>query len=173
MVENRTGSTEADAAQGYGRTWKRVAGMLGQLAPLGIESVGRLALKFHIPDGKYRQQVFALEDTGDGVIYVYLPDVTALAITRKVIKGPEVDGHTYLVVASGTKIELESISADSKEAAAFCKPMLGWGRKALRVKLAVIADETQLQTVEQLCELAAEGWAAQVAAQQANVPPVK
>lgn len=172
MVESRTGAIEGDASQGYGKSWKRIAGMLGRLAPVGVESVGRLALKFHIPDGKYRQQVFALEE-GNGMISVYLPDVSAAAVAKKIIEGPEADGKTYRIPGSSQTIALELISSDLQEAPNFCKAMLGWGRKALKVTMTPIADETQLRTVERLCELAAEGWAEKLAQHQQQATAAK
>ena len=172
MVETRTGAAEGDAAQGYGKSWKRIAGMLGRMAPVGVESVGRLALKFHIPDGKYRQQVFALEE-GNGMISVYLPDVSAAAISKKIIETAEGDGKTYRIPGTSQTIVLELISSDLQEAPSFCKPMLGWGRKALKATLTPIADETQLRAVERLCELAAEGWAGREQVVPAPATPAK
>lgn len=159
-VEKHVELCEADAAHGYGRWWKRLAGTLGALAPFAIETAGHQALKFHIPDGKYRQQVFALEDGGQGRVFVYLPDIVALAVSRNLFKGPTGEGHTYAVVGEpGTQLDLELISSDSKDAPPFCKPMLGWGRRAIRTSVSVIADEKQVRALEKLCALAAETWA--------------
>jgi len=47
--------------------------------------VGQQVVKFHIADGKYKQQVFALEDTRQGTIAVYLPDVLKTALERKIL----------------------------------------------------------------------------------------
>jgi hypothetical protein len=164
-VEKHVELCEADAAQGHGRRWKRIAGMLGQLAPHAIETAGHQAVKFHIPDGKYRQQVFALEDAGTGMIYIYLPDITASAVVKKLLKPVGADGRTYGVVgdASG-HVELEVVTSDAQEVPAFCKPMLGWGRRALKTGVSVNADEKQVRVVERLCELAAESWAAKLEA---------
>jgi hypothetical protein len=159
-VEKHAELCEADAAQGYGRWWKRVAGMLGKLAPHAIETAGHQAVKFHIPDGKYRQQVFALEDLGTGMIYVYLPDVTAAAVSKKILKAVGPDGRTYAVNGDAEgKVDLEVVTSDAKEVPAFCKPMLGWGRRALKTGISVNAEEKQVRVLEKLCELAAETWA--------------
>jgi hypothetical protein len=164
-VEKHAELCEADAAQGYGRWWKRIAGMLGKLAPHAIETAGQQAVKFHIPDGKYRQQVFALEDVGTGMIYVYLPDVTAAAVTKKILKTVGADGRTYAVVGDAEgKVDLEIVTSDAKEVPPFCKPMLGWGRRALKTGVAVNAEEKQVRVVEKLCELAAEAWAGRAVA---------
>src|SRR4051794_33622799 len=85
-VEKHAELCEGNADLAFGKCWKRLAGGLGKLAPHAIETAGHQALKFHIPDGKYRQQVFALEDHCDGWVRVYLPDVTAAAVERKILK---------------------------------------------------------------------------------------
>ena len=156
---------QSDASQGFGRCWKRMAGMLAQLAPHAIETAGHQALKFHIPDGKYRQQVFALEDLGSGAIYVYLPDIVAAAIARKILRPGAADGHTYSVAGDAEmKIELQLVTSDGADVPGFCKPMLGWGRRALKATLSVNAPEKQVRVLEKLCELAAESWAGQAGA---------
>src|SRR5690606_5717008 len=87
-------------------------------------------------------------------------DITAAAVLKKLLKPVGPDGRTYGVVgdASG-HVELEVVTSDGTEVPAFCKPMLGWGRRALKTGLAVNADEKQVRLVERLCELAAESWA--------------
>ncbi len=158
-VEKHAELCEADAGQGYGRWWKRLAGVLGKLAPFAIETAGHQALKFHIPDGKYRVQVFALEDNGQGRIFVYMPDISALAVSKKLVKAGA-DGHTYSIVGEAdTRLDLEVITSETKDAPVFCKPMLGWGRRAIRTSVSVIGDERQVNALEKLCGLAAEAWA--------------
>lgn len=159
-VERHVEICEADATQGYGRRWKRLAGMLGKLAPHAIETSGHQAVKFHIPDGKYRQQVFALADAGTGTIFVYLPDVSAVAVTKKILKAAANDGRTYESAGDATThLELELVTSEAEEVPSFCKPMLGWGRRALKAGITSGADEKQFRVVEKLCELAAESWA--------------
>jgi hypothetical protein len=158
-VEKHAELCEADAGQGYGRWWKRLAGSLGKLAPFAIETAGHQALKFHIPDGKYRVQVFALEDAATGRVVVYLPDIAALAVTNKLVK-PSTDGHTYQIAGDGeVNLDLEVITSETKDAPVFVKPMLGWGRRAIRTSVSVIGDERQVVALERLCGLAAEAWA--------------
>src|SRR6266478_2170649 len=68
-----TADAEPDAA--HAALWRRLATMLFGLAPLPIQTVGHSAVLFFVPDGKYRMQMFALEDQSDGRIALYLPDV--------------------------------------------------------------------------------------------------
>jgi hypothetical protein len=167
-VEKHVESCEADANLRNGDLWKRIAGGLGTLAPFAIETVGQHAVKYHIPDGKYRQQVFALEDARTGTLVVYIPDILAKAADRKLLTPASPgDAQTYIVGDnSADRIHLEIVTAESKDIT-HCKAMLGWGRRALRTTLGVNATEKEIRTVERLCELAAEAWADQ------PVPPVK
>jgi hypothetical protein len=156
-VDKHVELCSADAALGYGRHWKRLAGMLARLAPHMVEVTGA-ALKFHLADGKYRLQVFALEDTRQGVIRVFMPDVAALAVKRGLLRTPE--GRTFPVAGdAGTRLELEEVNAETKDLPEFCRAMLGWGRKAVHTSIPSAAEEKHVRAVERLCELAAEKWA--------------
>ena len=152
-----------DAALGFGECWKRVVGMLGRLAPDLVEAAGT-SLKFSIVDGKYRRQVFAIDDQRKGLIQVYLPDVLAAAQTAGLIGVAEA-GTVGVKGDIKTRIPLDVITADTKDIPDCCKPMLGWGRRALRFEITVAGDDTQVKMIEKLCVLAAEAWAG------AAVPP--
>ena len=158
-IEKHLEICETDATLGYGKLWKHLAGFLARLAPYAIEASGQQIVKFYIPDGKYRVQVFALEDSRKGSLNIYMPDITAGAVTRKLIKAIESEGQIYAVVGDAhARIDLQPITTDTPELPDFCKPMLGWGRRALRTTLTTTATEKQIRAVERLCELAAEGW---------------
>jgi len=157
-VEKHMEHCANDATLNHGQLWKRLAGGLGSLAPFSTETVGQHALKYFIPDGKYRQQVFSLEDSCTGTIVVYLPDVLARA-TESTLIAPGPDSQSFLVGHDHPElIHLEVITAEAKEIGN-CKAMLGWGRRALRTILAVDASEKQIRAVERLCEFAAQAWA--------------
>jgi hypothetical protein len=148
----------ADAALGQGELWKRLAGGLARLADYQTESLGQQVVKFYIADGKYRQQVFALEDTRQGTIAVYLPDVVALAIAQKILAGTPIAG-CFKVIGGDVELHLAPLDAETRDLTAF-KAMVGWGRHALRADLNTFAKEKQVRAVERMCELAAEKWAA-------------
>src|SRR5439155_13918638 len=118
---------------------------------------------FFIPDGKdgkYRMQVFALEDQRDGKILLYLPDVVADAIKGGVLGKPaparraEVDASAFFAVGpapaehlaypirahKGEFLEIEALdSTNTPDPPAPVTHMLGWNRKALRVTLPTVA----------------------------------
>ncbi|HEY4328412.1 MAG TPA: hypothetical protein VGN88_01650 [Phycisphaerae bacterium] len=161
LITKHDEASEADAAQGFGTLWKRLVACLGTLAPHATEMSGQYAAKFHIPDGKYRQQVFALEDNKLGMIIVYLPDIVELAIKKKILAPAVAAGRVYKVQGDATgQIQLDLVTAETRDMTV-CKAMVGWGRRALRVDLPVLANEKQIGVVESLCELAAESFAAQ------------
>ena len=160
-VEKHDELTGGDAAEGFGSLWKRLAGGLGRLATHEIEMVGAQSVKYHIADGKYRLQVFALEDTRKGTISVYLPNIVDRAIEKNILLAGSAD-RTYKIVGGDDSVQLELITAETRDMT-LCKAMVGWGRQALKVNVSVTAKEKHVRTVELLCELAAEAWAAKSA----------
>src|SRR5688500_12885555 len=60
--------------------WQRLACSLMTLAPFAAKLIGKQTLQIYIADGKYRMQVFALEDLQDGDFTVYCPDVLDQAV---------------------------------------------------------------------------------------------
>lgn len=147
---------EAEGAEGHGELWKRLAGGLGKLAGHATEMLGQQSVKFHIADGKYKQQVFALEDTKEGTIVLYLPDVVQAAKERKILAAGSLP-RSFKIIGTEQVLELEQIDAATPDLTV-CKAMVGWGRRALRVDLSAQAKEQRIRAVEMLCELAAETW---------------
>lgn len=155
-MEKHDERCESEGLQNNSDLWKRLAGSLGKLAGHATEVFGQQTVKFHIADGKYKLQVFALEDTRLGTIVIFLPDVLKLALKRKILAA-SAKPHLYKVLGGDAQLQLEPINADTKDLTA-CKGMVGWGRQALRADLGVDADEKQVHAVEMLCGLAAEKW---------------
>jgi hypothetical protein len=123
-------------------------------------------VKFHIPDGKYRLQVFAMEDTRQGTIVVYLPNVVDLAIERHLLLPGGANRMFKIAKDEDDPIQLELITAETPDMTV-CKAMVGWGRRALKITISVQAKPKRLRTVELLCELAAEAWTGGAVAAQA------
>src|SRR6185436_11808825 len=109
--------------------WRRLATRLGSLAPLPWRAEGMDTVLFYVPDGKYRMQVFALEDRRDGVIQLYLPNVLAEAVKKKLVSK---NGEQYTAGgAKGSPIEVHSMDAtNTPDPPQHVKHMIGWNRKA-------------------------------------------
>jgi len=169
-VEKHLAACDAEGGPGHGRLWRRIAVALHKLAPYSAQTIGQHAVQFFIPDGKdgkYKMQVFALEDKRDGFLRVFLPDVLAEAVKQKILaKAPRSAGaaegpHGYLIVGTkGEILEVESLdNSNTADPPAHFKHMLGWNRKALRVSLPAVAANAQAAATEAMCAIAAKAWA--------------
>src|ERR1700712_1080440 len=69
-IERHLTACDAEGDPRHGVLWRRIACALGTLAPLAIQTIGEHAMQFFVADGKYRMQVFALEDARDGSIHI-------------------------------------------------------------------------------------------------------
>jgi hypothetical protein len=87
-IEKHLAALDAQPHPAHGQLWRRLAVSLRKLAPMPVQTVGQHAVQFYIADGKYRMQVFALEDAKDGRLKIYLPDVTAEAIKAGLLTKP-------------------------------------------------------------------------------------
>jgi hypothetical protein len=170
-VEKHLAVCDAEGGPGHGRLWRRIAVALHKLSPHSAQTIGQHAVQFFIPDGKdgkYKMQVFALEDKRDGFLRVFLPDVLAEAVKAKILaKAPRSAGggaegpHGYLIVGTkGEVLEVESLdNSNTADPPAHFKHMLGWNRKALRVSLPAVAANAQAAATEAMCAIAAKAWA--------------
>jgi hypothetical protein len=154
-AERRVAVLEADAGPALAALWRQLACTLMTLAPHAAKFVGKQTAQFYVADGKYRMQVFALEDLQDGAMTIYAPDVTAEAVKVGLLAPSGHDEHTYVIHASGEPLRVEALDRDSLNPGAHFKDMTGWNRKALRITLPPAASPAQVEAAEMLCALAA------------------
>jgi hypothetical protein len=164
-IEKHLAACDAEPTSAHGRMWRRLATALGELVPVAMQFAGNNSWKFYIPDGKYRMQVFALEDSFDGILRVYLPDVLNEAVKTKILAKTPVP-QTYAIDGSATQLKIESLGvAEASAAPPHYQHMLGWNRKAIRLNLPTAkADEKLYAAVQALAQLAAKSWASPAAA---------
>jgi hypothetical protein len=145
----------AQADAGRARVWQRLACGLMTLAPLA-KFTGTDAVEFYVPDGRYRMQVFALEDLRDGGVTVYCPDVLADAVAAGLLADT---GHpepgAYAVAAAGEPLHVEALDGSAAGPHAHVKNLTNWSRRAVRVALPPSASDAQVEVVELLCAIAA------------------
>jgi hypothetical protein len=140
--------------------WQRLACTLMTLAPHAAKLIGKQTLQIYIADGKYRMQVFALEDLQDGKFTVYAPDVLLEAIdlgllSRRPTPFPPASADQFLIEPSKEPLEIKQLDKNTPGAPAHFKDMMGWNRKALRIILTATPSVAQVQTTELLCALGA------------------
>jgi hypothetical protein len=187
-IQRHLTAVDAEAGPAHGRLWRRLAVTLRKLAPLAVQTVAQQAVQFFVADGKYRMQVFTLEDKRDGMLQVYLPDVLDAAFRAKILAKPSKRAATastrskpsngiplggpldapagviaveYPITAkAGESLRIEALdNHNSPEPPPHVRHMLGWNRKALRITLSANGSPAQAAAVEALCELAAKSWA--------------
>ena len=159
-VEKHLAACDAEATPDHGRLWRRLALGLRRLGPFRPQTTGYRAVQFFVADGKYKMQLFALEDPRDGTLVVYATDAVAAAVQAGILRGPVAgkdDPHRYEVCAMpGVTITIEPLTAENSPTAPdYYKHMLGWNRKAVRITLPTNATPSQILASELLYELAA------------------
>jgi hypothetical protein len=135
--------------------WQQLASNLMALAGHSAK-VNRQppSAQFFTIDGKYRMQVFAIEDDQGGELRVYCADVLDQAVKEGILVLQEGAGNFgYRVSDSGDPLMIEPLDRDSTNPAPGFKDMIGWNRKAIRVILPVSATESQIAAVNSLCAL--------------------
>jgi hypothetical protein len=170
-AERRVAALEAEGDPGRVALWKRLACTLMSLAPLAAKFVGKQTVQFYIADGKYRMQVFALEDLQNGVMTIYCPDVVAEATKAGIVAAAAgFPPYMHSIVSTQEMLNVEPLDKNSANMAAHFKDMVGWNRKALRITLPGSASKSQVETAELLCAIAAGHFPAAPAAGEVAVP---
>ena len=153
--------TALDAEPVHATLWRRVATALATLAPHAASTTGQQAVQFFVADGKYRMQVFALEDLRDGKLMIYAVDALDEAGSAELLGKPPKDNPSIhpIIAAMGEMLSVELLTAaNTPNPSAFFKHMLGWNRKAMRITLPVGSSDAQITAAESLCAIAAAKW---------------
>ena len=147
----------------HAQLWRRLASAMMTLAPHFAKTDGQQRVRFFVPDGPYRMQVFALEDLRDGVLSVYLGDALdeaiaagLIAVQKSVASIEPGQPIEYLLPESHESLAIVRLSNDSHVPAAFYKDMLGWNRRAAHITLPVMASDAQADAAEKLLIMGAK-----------------
>jgi hypothetical protein len=159
VQRHETACEEVDPS--HAALWRRLICRLATLAPHAVRAMGQHTLQFFIADGKYRQQVFALDDHRDSKIVVYCPDVLELALSEGVLLPPPdaAEPRAYGIPGGRGVLYIERLdSVNTTNPDASFKFMLGWNRRALRTTLLSTATPQQAIAAERLWSLAGRDW---------------
>lgn len=154
-AQRRVEVLEAEADPSRVRLWERLTCDLMTLASHAAKLVGRQMIQFYVADGKYRMQVFALEDLQDGQFTIYCPDVLQEAIEAGLLAPAEEGDPNLHQLKAGGLLYIESLDGKSLNSAPHYKDMVGWNRKALRIVLPPSASPAQVEATTLLCAIAA------------------
>jgi hypothetical protein len=156
-VDRHLALADAEPEPEHGKLWRRIARSLFTLSPHAVTTIGQQALMFFVADGKYRMQVFAIEDPRDGRILVYTGDVLKEAAKAGILSPPGKGDASAGHIIGGDKNQrllVEALDANNTpNPHPWYKNMLGWGRKALRITLPVKASKEQISAAEQLAAI--------------------
>lgn len=161
-AERRVAVLDAQPDAAHAALWQRLACTLMTLAPHAAKLVGKQTLQIYIADGRYRKQVFALEDLHDGKFTIYCPDVLDQAIRCGLLappppaSAPGLGPDDYATLPAGHALRVERLDAKSPHAAAHFKDLTGWNRTALRITLPPSPAPEQLEAAELICAIAAQ-----------------
>ena len=175
-AEKRVAALEAEGSTEGARLWRRLACSLMTLAPHAAKLVGKQTVQFYVADGKYRMQVFALEDLQDGNFTVYCPDVLGEAVGAGVLVPPPVGAapggaSVYAAGGSAETLRVDRLDKDSLNPKAHFKDLTGWNRKALRITLPPSPSAAQVEATEMVCAMAAQHFVRGVPAD--GTPPTR
>ena len=159
-AEKHVAACETGPVPTHAKLWKRIVTTLMSLSSNLAKVNGQQSIQFYVPDGKYRKQVFAIEDLRKDSISVFCNDVLEDAVKLKIIKpikGNDDDELShYAIPGSSDTLTIEKLNGQTANPAEFFKHMIGWHREAIRITLPLNATEAQVETALTLCALNAE-----------------
>ena len=160
-------SEQSDARRA--EAWRRLAALMFSLAPARPRSVQR-ALQFYIPDGKYQQQVFALDDAVDGTLVACCEDILDASIDAKVLAPVKGEPQRFLVMGTPQAIVIERLDGKTENPPVYCSAMTGWNRRALKITLPAGLSEHQQRAAELMVALSSSRWGGAAIAASMPVP---
>ena len=166
-VERHVTACDAEGDPAHSSNYRRLVSALAGLAPHAAKTHGQQAVQIYVPDGKYRMQVFALQDQRDGVIIIYTDDVLDVAVKAGLLNGPhEVaeQNNSYRLPNGVDSIKVDQLDGKTANPSPFFKDMLGWNRRAIRITLPANATSAQVKAAETLCAIGAKKWQGKIEA---------
>jgi hypothetical protein len=157
-VERHITAIEEVSTRGHAKLWKKLATRMMALAPHSAKANGQQSMQFYIADGKYRMQLFALEDLRDGNIQVYATDALDDAVKAGIVSKPKAadPADTFRIGSGKETLVIERLDGKAVNPSPFFKDMLGWNRRAAHIALPVTATDGQADAVDRLLVLAAK-----------------
>ena len=156
-IERHLAAIEEQSTKAHAKLWKKLATQMMTMAPHSAKANGQQSMQFYIQDGKYRMQIFALEDLRDGTVHVYAADAVDEAVKEGAMQKPKPadEADQYKLPGTTDLLIVERLDGKVSNPAPFYKDMLGWNRRAVHVALPAMASDLQVAAVEKLLFLGA------------------
>jgi hypothetical protein len=157
-IERHIAAIEELSTKNHAKLWKRLAVAMMSMAPHSAKANGQQSMQFYIQDGKYRMQIFALEDLRDGTVHVYAADALEEGIKAGLFTKAKPGDEPNELRMPGTTdtLNVERLDGKVSNPAPFYKDMLGWNRRAVHIALPVMASDVQADTACKLLVLGAK-----------------
>jgi hypothetical protein len=151
-VERHVAAVEEQSTRAHAKLWKRMATAMMTLASHSAKANGQQSMQFYIQDGKYRMQIFALEDLRDGKVHLYATDALDDAVKSGALAKPKAsdEPNAYHLPHGKETLTVERLDGKVSNPAPFYKDMLGWNRRAVHVILPAMATDAQADAAEKL-----------------------
>jgi hypothetical protein len=145
-IERHITAVEELSTKGHAKLWKRLAVAMMSMAPHSAKANGQQSMQFYIQDGKYRMQIFALEDLRDGSVHVYAADAVDEATKGGLFAKAKPGDEPNELRLTGTTdtLNVERLDGKVSNPAPFYKDMLGWNRRAIHIMLPNTATDAQI-----------------------------
>ncbi len=134
--------------------WRRMAVKLFSLAGHSAKLNAQESIQFYIADGKYRMQMWSLEDNKSGELTIHCRDVLDDILKKKLIGKPDPKTpNRYPVGDAGETLVIERVLPQAAEHPAAFRDLMSWGRKCMRIDLPVNASTKLLDIVDEILDL--------------------
>src|SRR5262245_50297629 len=115
-ADRHIATCEAEPDSRHAVLWRRLMCMLATLATHSVKLNGRQSAQFYVADGKYRMQVFALEDLCDGNVNLYCGDVIKEAKAAGILRDPRGGGANdkqFVVQGATETLTIEALNGQT------------------------------------------------------------
>ncbi len=138
--------------------WKRTCARLMTLAGHSAKVNSKEFIQFYAADGKYRTQVFAMQEIEPGVLTIHTRDVLDALLEKKILlksKTTDAPNHYRLPKTDDTLV-VERVLAQVAEHPVAFRDLLSWNRKCMRIDIPLGASSEMLTQVDRVFELSAK-----------------
>ncbi len=145
-----------DAAEpARGKLWRKLAASLLTLSGHSAKVNPSESVQFYTADGKYRMQIFALQDNQPGELTIHCRDVIDTLLEKKLLRKPKnaESPHRYGVAGADDGIVVERVLAQAAEHPQAFRDLLSWNRKCMRIDLPVTASNELLDKLAEILKV--------------------
>ncbi len=147
-AEKRSAAMEGDPARQ--RLWQHLAARLLALAGHSAKVNSTESIQFYAPDGKYRMQIFALQDIVPEYLSIHCRDTLDTLLEKKLLHKPATGSIRYGVRGTTETLAVERVLPQTAEHPAAFRDLLSWNRKCMRIDVGVSSSPALLNALDEM-----------------------